>query len=77
MESFTACGPLFLGPLSEIYGRNRVLQIANILFLVFNLGCGFAQTSAQLIALRFLSGIGGSAPQSVNFCKFLHDAIRG
>jgi MFS family permease len=30
---FTAVGPLFLSPLSEIYGRARVLQLANSVFL--------------------------------------------
>ncbi|KIP04994.1 hypothetical protein PHLGIDRAFT_108834 [Phlebiopsis gigantea 11061_1 CR5-6] len=60
-----AVGPLFLGPLSEIYGRSRVLQFANLFFLAFNLACGFAQTKGQLIAFRFLSGLGGSAPLSV------------
>ncbi|PPQ81816.1 hypothetical protein CVT25_013652 [Psilocybe cyanescens] len=53
------------GPLSEIYGRSRVLQLANLFFFAWNLGCGFAQNRSQLIAFRFLSGIGGSAPLSV------------
>ena len=57
-----AIGPLFLGPLSEIYGRVIVLQLSNLFFLVWNLACGFAQTPGQLIAFRFLSGLGGSAP---------------
>jgi multidrug resistance protein len=57
-----AIGPLFLGPLSEMYGRVIVLQISNLLYLFFNLGCGLAQTKGQMIALRFLSGLGGSAP---------------
>ncbi|KAI1620780.1 major facilitator superfamily domain-containing protein [Exophiala viscosa] len=57
-----AIGPLFLGPLSEIYGRVIVLQLSNLFFLAFNIGCGFAQTQGQLIAFRFLSGLGGSAP---------------
>ncbi|EKM53500.1 uncharacterized protein PHACADRAFT_259918 [Phanerochaete carnosa HHB-10118-sp] len=60
-----AVGPLVLGPLSEIYGRSRLLQLANLIFLIFNLVCGFAKTKGQLIAFRFLSGIGGSAPLSV------------
>ncbi|KAF8964568.1 MFS polyamine transporter [Flammula alnicola] len=60
-----AVGPLFLGPLSEIYGRSRVLQCANLFYLAWNFGCGFAQNRKQLIAFRFLSGIGGSAPLSV------------
>lgn len=60
-----AIGPLFLGPLSEIYGRVIVLQLANAFYFVFNLACGFAQTSGQMIAFRFLSGLGGSAPLSI------------
>src|ERR1700716_3474733 len=35
-----AVGPLFLGPLSEMYGRVIVLQLANAFYLCFNLGCG-------------------------------------
>jgi len=57
-----AIGPLFLGPLSEMYGRVIVLQTSNLLYLFFNLGCGLAQTKGQMIAFRFLSGLGGSAP---------------
>lgn len=60
-----AVGPLFLGPLSELYGRVPVLQLANLFFLIFNLVCGFAQTSAQMLVFRFLSGLGGSAPLAI------------
>ncbi|OCL13017.1 putative MFS multidrug transporter [Glonium stellatum] len=60
-----AVGPLFLGPLSEIYGRVLVLQLANLFFLAWNIGCGFAQTSGQMLAFRFLSGLGGSAPLAI------------
>ena len=60
-----AIGPLFLGPLSEIYGRVLVLQLANLFYLLFNLGCGLAQTKVQMIIFRFLAGIGGSAPLSI------------
>lgn len=59
-----AFGPLLLGPLSEVYGRVPVLQLANLFFLVFNLVCGFAQTGAQMLVFRFLAGLGGSAPLS-------------
>ena len=31
----------------------------------WNLGCGFAQNKDQLIAFRFLAGLGGSAPLSI------------
>lgn len=60
-----AAGPFILGPLSEIYGRVVVLQSANLVFLVFNTACGFATSTEQMLALRFLSGLGGSAPQAV------------
>lgn len=58
-------GPLFLGPLSEIYGRVLVLQLSNLFFLAWNIGCGFAQSSGQMLAFRFLSGLGGSAPLAI------------
>ncbi|KIJ57287.1 hypothetical protein M422DRAFT_115273, partial [Sphaerobolus stellatus SS14] len=35
-----AFGPLISGPLSEIFGRARVLQLANLFLMVFNLACG-------------------------------------
>ncbi|KAL4964978.1 MFS transporter [Aspergillus stella-maris] len=60
-----AVGPLFFGPLCEIYGRIVVLQTTNAFYLVFNLCCGFAKTKVQLIVFRFLSGLGGSAPQAI------------
>ncbi|KAF5865391.1 hypothetical protein ETB97_004208 [Aspergillus alliaceus] len=60
-----AFGPLFLGPLSEIYGRVIVLQLANLFFLIFNIACGVSQTSAQMIVFRFLAGLGGSAPLAI------------
>ena len=60
-----AVGPLFLGPLSEIYGRVIVLQLANLFFLVFNIGCAVSQTTAQMIVCPFFAGLGGSAPLAV------------
>lgn len=60
-----AVGPLFLGPLSEIYGRVIILQTANMFYLVFNIACGFAQNKVQMIVCRFFAGLGGSAPLAV------------
>ncbi|KAI1208055.1 MFS general substrate transporter [Annulohypoxylon truncatum] len=60
-----ALGPLVWGPLSELYGRVPVLQLSNLGFLGFTLGCGFARTRGQLIAFRFLSGLGGSASLAI------------
>ncbi|CZS96913.1 related to multidrug resistant protein [Rhynchosporium graminicola] len=55
-----AFGPLLIGPLSEFYGRSIVLHASGILFLVWNLACGFANTKELLIGARFLAGFGAS-----------------
>jgi multidrug resistance protein len=60
-----AIGPFVWGPMSEVFGRVRVMQCANLIFLLFNTVCGFAKTKQQMMAFRFLSGIGGSAPQAI------------
>jgi multidrug resistance protein len=60
-----AVGPMFLAPLSEIYGRVPVLQASNAWFFCFNIGCGFAKTKEQMFVFRFLSGLGGSAPLAI------------
>lgn len=54
-----ALGPFLAGPLSEMYGRRRILQLFNLLYLAFNTACGFAKTGTQLIACRFFAGFGG------------------
>ncbi|OQO03222.1 hypothetical protein B0A48_11478 [Cryoendolithus antarcticus] len=60
-----AVGPLFIGPMSELYGRRIVLQVSGMVYFAFNLACGFAQNNNQMIAFRFLSGLGGSAPLGI------------
>ncbi|KAH9478470.1 Efflux pump radE [Psilocybe cubensis] len=60
-----AIGPLFLAPLSEMYGRTWILHIGNLFNIAFNLGCAFAPTTGALIGFRFLSGFSGSAPIAV------------
>ncbi|KAM0335120.1 hypothetical protein ACHAQA_000158 [Verticillium albo-atrum] len=57
----TAFGPLFIGPLSELYGRQIVLHTSNIWFLVWNIVCGFATTKGTLIAARLFAGLGASS----------------
>jgi multidrug resistance protein len=56
-----AVGPLFLSPLSEIYGRCIVLNASNVFFCAFMLGCALAPNLEGLIVMRFLAGLGGSA----------------
>lgn len=62
-----ALGPLVIAPMleSDRIGRRPVLNVSIFLVAVFNLGCGFARTPAQLCVMRFLGGLGGCAPLNV------------
>ncbi|KAH8595457.1 major facilitator superfamily domain-containing protein [Bisporella sp. PMI_857] len=60
-----AIGPLFIGPLSEMYGRAPVLRLANLFYLIFNTACGFSRSNSQIVVFRVLSGMGGSAPLTI------------
>lgn len=57
-----AIGPLFFAPLSEMYGRMIIMHLSTFIFLIFTIGCAVSQTSTQMIILRLLSGLSGSAP---------------
>ncbi|KAJ7068800.1 major facilitator superfamily domain-containing protein [Mycena amicta] len=57
-----AIGPLFLAPVSEMYGRRWVVNICNLVTIGFNLGCAFAPNTGAFLAFRFLVGFSGSAP---------------
>jgi multidrug resistance protein len=55
-------GPLFLGPLSEMYGRLQVYIACNFLFTAFNVGTALSPNLAALIIFRFLAGTFGGGP---------------
>lgn len=54
-------GPVFIGPLSEVYGRKLVLSAANAFFCLWQIGCALAPNVETLIVSRFFSGVGGAA----------------
>ncbi|RAL15606.1 MFS transporter [Aspergillus homomorphus CBS 101889] len=54
-------GPLLFSPLSELFGRTIVLNIATTSFVLFQVGCALAPSIRALIGFRLLTGIGGSA----------------
>ncbi|KUJ21667.1 synaptic vesicle transporter [Mollisia scopiformis] len=54
-------GPLVASPLSETFGRMRVIQFWNLLYTIFNALCGASQSKEALIVLRFISGVFASA----------------
>lgn len=60
-----ALGPLFLAPMSEMYGRYPVIVGACWFFVTFLLGCSFTPSMPALIIMRFLAGTGGSAVMAI------------
>ncbi|KAK5104102.1 hypothetical protein LTS08_001986 [Lithohypha guttulata] len=51
-----AAGPLFIGPLSEMFGRRRVLNVATMLFVAFTVLAASCQSTNLFIAARLLTG---------------------
>ena len=54
-------GMLACGPLSDCYGRRRLMLGGIALFALASLACMLAQTAGQLIAARFVQALGGAA----------------
>jgi MFS family permease len=51
-----AAGPLFIAPLSEVYGRYPVFNIANICFIIGTLVAAASQSTLVFVFARFLTG---------------------
>jgi len=60
-----ATGPLFLAPLSELYGRCGVTHVANVVFLLATILAAVSVNVAMLTAFRFLMGLSCSVPATV------------
>ncbi|OCL08293.1 MFS general substrate transporter [Glonium stellatum] len=57
-----AFGPLVIAPLSELYGRLRLYNICNVLFIVFTIACAESSNFNMLVGFRLLQGVVGSSP---------------
>jgi MFS transporter, AAHS family, 4-hydroxybenzoate transporter len=66
-----ALGSFALGRLADQRGRKVVLIAATIGFGVFTLGTAFADNFGELLACRFLTGVGlgGAAPCFISLCS--------
>lgn len=53
-------GMLLYGPLSDRYGRRRLLLGSLVLYIVASVGCIWVASVEQLIVLRFLQAVGGA-----------------
>lgn len=55
-------GPLFLAPLSEIFGRTIIYSVSMFIFFIFTLPSALAPNIATLVVSRQIAGIAASAP---------------
>jgi MFS family permease len=60
-----AIGPMFIAPLSELYGRLVVYHICNIIYICFIIGCALATNTGMFLTFRFLAGCAASGPLTV------------
>jgi MFS family permease len=60
-----AIGPLFVSPLSEVYGRLVWLNGCLVLLIAFTAGCAASTNQAMFFVFRFLAGCAASAPLTI------------
>jgi EmrB/QacA subfamily drug resistance transporter len=80
MNAYTiACTTVLMatGTLADRYGRKRVFLICLLLFGITSLICGLANSSALLIAGRFLQGLAGGAMLVCQFAVLSHQFPTG
>lgn len=58
---------IFYGPLSESYGRRRIMIVGNTLLLIGAIGCVIAPSIEFLLFSRLIQGIGASAAAVIVF----------
>lgn len=55
-----ALAPMVLAPFSEINGRYPIFAVSGVVFVVFQIVCGFVSDIAGMLVARFFVGVGGS-----------------
>ena len=63
---FVSTSSVLWGPLSDKYGRKRVLLIGVPLYIISSIFCVLSQNVFQLIAARIFQAIGAGAAMAVN-----------
>lgn len=54
-------GPMFMGPLSEFYGRRPIYLVSWAMYLIWIIPQAVAKNIATMIVARFFDGLAGSA----------------
>ncbi len=71
-----AIGIITWGPLSDVYGRRKILRIGATLYLISSLLCPLSQTFQQLIIARSGQGFGDAACVTIAFAT-IRDCYSG
>jgi len=61
-----ALGTFFTGPLSDSFGRKKILYFGAIIYIIFSAFCIFATNLETVVIARFMQGIGAAAPRVVS-----------
>jgi MFS transporter, DHA1 family, multidrug resistance protein len=69
-------GTLFAGPLSDAFGRKRIIMLGSALYALAALACYFAPSLEILLAARVVQGIGAAAPRTVSIAM-IRDLFSG
>ncbi|WP_154020127.1 MFS transporter, partial [Acinetobacter baumannii] len=59
-------GMLFYGPLSDIYGRKKILIIGISIYIFASIGCTLSESVEQLTLFRFLQALGGASASVIS-----------
>jgi MFS transporter, AAHS family, 4-hydroxybenzoate transporter len=64
-------GSFLFGPLSDRYGRKKLLLATTVLFALMSIFAGFSENITQLTVLRFFTGLGlgGALPNAITLCS--------
>lgn len=69
-------GTLFAGPLSDRFGRKRIILLGSGLYALAALACYAAPTLEILLAARVVQGIGAAGPRTVSVAM-IRDLFKG
>ncbi|XXG99865.1 hypothetical protein Hte_006206 [Hypoxylon texense] len=58
-------GPMFLAPLSELYGRLIIYHVCGVFFIGFTLACALSRNTGMFLAFRFLAGTASAGPLTI------------
>ena len=60
-----ALGPLFISPMSEIYGRLTVYHLGNVVYVGFTVGCTLSTNTLMFLSFRLICGIAAASPMAI------------